>query len=133
MKLFRENNYRLLGFHYFHKNLHLLKSTALMITPSTTYILITLLVLSAHILRYSGAHFPHSEWIRRDTDHLCVLPYAVQMRETANQNNFEYAHFSRTMYQASLLSANKHDYRFSVVIEKLNISVGWNQIGYKQF
>ena len=34
--------------------------------------------------------FPHSDWIRRDTQ------YLVQMRENADQNNSEYGHFLRS-------------------------------------
>ena len=33
--------------------------------------------------------FPHSDWIRRDTE------YSVQMRENVDQNNSEYGHFLR--------------------------------------
>ena len=34
--------------------------------------------------------FPHSDWIRRDTEY---LPYSVRMRENVDQNNSEYGHF----------------------------------------
>ena len=34
--------------------------------------------------------FPHSDWIRRDTE-------SVRIRENADQNNSEYGHFSRSV------------------------------------
>ena len=34
--------------------------------------------------------FPHSEWIRRDTEY---SPYSVRMREIADENNSAYGHF----------------------------------------
>ena len=36
--------------------------------------------------------FPHSDWIRRDTEY---LPYSVFMRENTNHKNSKYGHFSR--------------------------------------
>ena len=35
--------------------------------------------------------FPHSDWIRRDTEY---LPYSVRLRENMEQKNSKYGHFS---------------------------------------
>ena len=57
-------------------------------------------VKSVRIWSYSGPHFssifPHSNWIRRDTDYLFVFsPNAGKCGKNANQNNSEYGFFLR--------------------------------------
>ena len=53
---------------------------------------------SVRIWSYSGLHFssifPHSDWIRRDTDYLFVFsPIVGKCGKNADQNNSEYGFF----------------------------------------
>ena len=55
-------------------------------------------VKSDRIRSYSGPHssliFPHSDWMRRDTEYLSVFsPNAGKCDKNADQNNSEYGHF----------------------------------------
>ena len=55
------------------------------------------------IRNYSGPHFsrifPHSDWIRRDTEYLSVFNLnAGKCGENADQNNSKYGHFSGSEY-----------------------------------
>ena len=50
-------------------------------------------VKSVHIRRYSGPHFLHSDWIRRNTP---ISPYSLRMLENADQKNSEYWQFLRS-------------------------------------
>ena len=55
-------------------------------------------VKSVRIRSYSGPHFPlvfpHSHWIRRDTEYLSVFsPNAGKCEKNADQNNPEYGNF----------------------------------------
>ena len=43
---------------------------------------------------FSVRIFPHSAWIRRDTEIPCISRYSVRMRENTNQKIFEYGRFS---------------------------------------
>ena len=40
--------------------------------------------------------FPHSDWIRRDTEIRSISLYSVWMRENSDQYNSEYGHFTRS-------------------------------------
>ena len=58
-------------------------------------------VKRVRIRSYSGPHFsrnfPHSDWIRRDTEYLSVFsPNAGNCEKNADQNNSEYAHILRS-------------------------------------
>ena len=63
-------------------------------------------VKSVHIRSFSGPHFslifPHSDWIRRDTDYgvseylSLFSPNAGKCGKNADQNNSEYGHFLRS-------------------------------------
>ena len=55
-------------------------------------------VKRVHIRSYSGPHFshifPHSDWIRRDTEYLSIFsPNAGKCGKNVDQNNSEYFHF----------------------------------------
>ena len=59
-------------------------------------------VKSVRIGSYSGPHFshifPHSDWIRRDTQYLSVFrPNAEKCEKNADQNNSEYGQFLRSV------------------------------------
>ena len=42
--------------------------------------------------------FPHSDWIRRDTEKILrISPYLVQIRENTDQNNPVFGQFSRSV------------------------------------
>ena len=59
-------------------------------------------VKRVRIRRYSGLHFsrifPHSDWIRRDTEYFSVFsPNAGKSGKNADQNNSEYGLFLRSV------------------------------------
>ena len=58
-------------------------------------------VKSVRIRSYSGPHFPHSDWIWRDTS--CIQP---ELRENVDQNNSEYGHFTQGVGSANLAGSN---------------------------
>ena len=53
--------------------------------------------------------FPHSDWIRRDTD----SPFSVRIRENTDQSNSEYGHFLQCWF---LLRTNAYLWKYQRII-----------------
>ena len=53
-------------------------------------------VKSVRIRSYSGANFP-AFGVNMERYWICLSPYSVRMWENADQNNFEYGHFLRSL------------------------------------
>ena len=58
-------------------------------------------VKSVRIRGYSGPHFPA---FGLNMERLRISPYSVEMRESMDQNNSEYKHFSRRGFLTSKLT-----------------------------
>ena len=94
---------------------------------------------SIRIRSYSGPHFscnfPHSDWIRRDTEHLSVFsPNAGKYGKNVDQSNSEYGlcliyqinfqTFTRYIYWIKNINRNKQAYHEMSMTEFSNKS--WN-------